>query len=63
MARPRKDVKFQHRGSSINGKTRRPSGSMSEISENGSEPSSPTRNGALSKPEVLEGQLPSWALF
>ncbi|KAF2245685.1 phosphatidate cytidylyltransferase [Trematosphaeria pertusa] len=49
MARPRKDVKFQHRGS--NGKARRPSMSMSEISENASEPGSPTRNGALSKSE------------
>ncbi|KAF2502842.1 phosphatidate cytidylyltransferase [Lophium mytilinum] len=53
MARPRKDVKFQHRSGS-NGKARRPSNSMSEISENGSEPSSPTRNGAISKSDVPE---------
>ncbi|KAF2467322.1 phosphatidate cytidylyltransferase 1 [Lindgomyces ingoldianus] len=49
MARPRKDVKFQHRGGAANGKARRPSTSMSEISENASEPGSPTRNGASHK--------------
>ncbi|KAH8725635.1 cytidylyltransferase family-domain-containing protein [Phaeosphaeriaceae sp. PMI808] len=49
MTRPRKDVKFQHRSVS-NGRTRRPSQSMSEISENGSEPSSPTKNGAIAPP-------------
>jgi phosphatidate cytidylyltransferase len=52
MAKPKKDVKFQHRGS--NGKMRRPSTSMSEISENASEPGSPTRNGAVSKPDPVD---------
>ncbi|KAF2004763.1 phosphatidate cytidylyltransferase 1 [Amniculicola lignicola CBS 123094] len=50
MARPRKDVKFPHRGINGNGKPRRPSTSMSEISENNSEPGSPTRNGAAPRP-------------
>lgn len=46
MAKPRKDVKFQHRGSNANNKMRRPSMSVSEHSEAAqSEPSSPTRNG------------------
>ncbi|KAF2760600.1 phosphatidate cytidylyltransferase [Pseudovirgaria hyperparasitica] len=49
MTKPRKDVKFQHRGSGS--RTRRPSNSMSEISEN--EPSSPARagnhNGSIAK--------------
>ncbi|KAF2109981.1 cytidylyltransferase family-domain-containing protein [Lophiotrema nucula] len=49
MAKPKKDVKFQHRGS--NGKMRRPSASMSEISESGSQPGSPTRANGLSKQE------------
>ncbi|KAF2262146.1 phosphatidate cytidylyltransferase [Lojkania enalia] len=56
MARPRKDVKFQHRGS--NGKARRLSTSMSEISENASEPGSPTRNGVLGKPEPAAPEPP-----
>ncbi|KAJ4353578.1 phosphatidate cytidylyltransferase [Didymosphaeria variabile] len=46
MAKSRKDVKFQHRGSNPNTKARRPSMSVSEHSEGGqSEPTSPTRNG------------------
>ncbi|KAF2639689.1 phosphatidate cytidylyltransferase [Massarina eburnea CBS 473.64] len=50
MTKPRKDVKFQHRAS--NGKSRRASMSMSEISGNASEPGSPTRNnGTVSKSE------------
>ena len=49
MARPRKDVKFSHRAG--NGKVRRPSMSVSEMSENASEPGSPTRNGAVAKAE------------
>ncbi|KAF2010495.1 phosphatidate cytidylyltransferase 1 [Aaosphaeria arxii CBS 175.79] len=51
MPRPNKDVKFRHRGGAgTNGKPRRPSTSMSEISENASEPGSPTRNGAVEEP-------------
>ncbi|ORY18642.1 phosphatidate cytidylyltransferase [Clohesyomyces aquaticus] len=53
MARPRKDVKFNHRAAS-NGRARRPSTSMSEISENASEPGSPTRNGQAEKPTIPE---------
>lgn len=50
MTRPRKDVKFQHRSAS-NGRARRPSQSMSDISENGSDhPSSPKQNGAVAPP-------------
>ncbi|KAF2193100.1 phosphatidate cytidylyltransferase [Zopfia rhizophila CBS 207.26] len=47
MPRSRKDVKFHHRGSGSNGKARRLSTSMSEISENASEPGSPMRNGSV----------------
>ena len=46
MARPRKDVKFAHRSAS-NGRARRASMSMSDISETGSQAGSPTRNGAV----------------
>lgn len=52
MARPRKDVKFAHRSAS-NGRTRRASMSMSDISETGSQPGSPTRNGAVDLPVRL----------
>lgn len=59
MTKPRRDVKFQHRGSVSNGssgKLRRPSASISDISENASsEPGSPTRNGSLAKSEVGRG--------
>ncbi|KAL1618765.1 phosphatidate cytidylyltransferase [Neofusicoccum ribis] len=52
MTKPRKDVKFQHRGSGSSGKSRRMSMSeLSERSESRSEPGSPTRNGAVTKPE------------
>ncbi|KAH3905910.1 phosphatidate cytidylyltransferase [Parastagonospora nodorum] len=51
MTRPRKDVKFQHNArSASNGRVRRPSQSMSEISENDSQPMSPTKNGAAAPP-------------
>jgi hypothetical protein len=51
MTRPRKDVKFQHAPrSASNGRARRPSQSMSEISENESHPASPTKNGAVAPP-------------
>ncbi|KAF2654865.1 phosphatidate cytidylyltransferase 1 [Lophiostoma macrostomum CBS 122681] len=53
MTRAGKDVKFRHRGSNANGKGRRPSTSISELSENASEPGSPTRNGAV-EPAVPE---------
>jgi phosphatidate cytidylyltransferase len=56
MPKPKKDVKFQHRGS--NGKARRPSMSVSELSENASEPGSPTRNGALTKTEPAVPEVP-----
>jgi len=60
MARPRKDVKFNHGGrASSNGRARRLSTSMSEISENGSTPGSPTRNGAMSKTELSVCLCPS----
>jgi phosphatidate cytidylyltransferase len=49
MARPRKDVKFNHNGRTSNGRARRLSTSMSEISETGSNPGSPTRSGVLNK--------------
>ncbi|KAF2837320.1 phosphatidate cytidylyltransferase [Patellaria atrata CBS 101060] len=51
MAKPKKDVKFQHRGS--NASRRRASTSFSDMSESVSEPGSPIRNGALLKPEAL----------
>lgn len=55
MPRANKDVKFRHRGSTpSNGKPRRLSSSMSEISENASDPGSPTRNGAVLAPEIPE---------
>jgi phosphatidate cytidylyltransferase len=50
MAKSRGNVKFNHRGS--NGRARRPSMSVSEFSENASEPGSPTRNGAVTKTET-----------
>ncbi|PVI01846.1 phosphatidate cytidylyltransferase [Periconia macrospinosa] len=56
MAKTRKDVKFQHRGS--NGKARRSSMSVSEHSENASEPGSPARNGAPSKSEPTIPESP-----
>ncbi|KAF2870773.1 phosphatidate cytidylyltransferase 1 [Massariosphaeria phaeospora] len=58
MTRPRKDVKFAHRSSAGNGRARRPSTSMSEISENASEPGSPTRNAALDKSESAVAEPP-----
>lgn len=52
MAKPRSNVQFQHRGSMSNGKARRPSSSMSNISETGSEPDAPAdRNGVIAKSE------------
>lgn len=57
MAKPRKDVKFQHRGSNPTTKPRRPSMSVSEHSEAVvSEPSSPTRNGHAAK--IVEAVRP-----
>ncbi|KAF2456067.1 phosphatidate cytidylyltransferase [Lineolata rhizophorae] len=50
MAKPKKDVKFQHRGSNGH-KQRRSSTSISDISETASEPASPNRNGAITKNE------------
>ncbi|KAL9063159.1 MAG: hypothetical protein Q9157_008378 [Trypethelium eluteriae] len=54
----KRDVKFQHRGSG--NKPRRPSqGSMSQHSEPGSEPTSPTRsNGTAMKGEKVEEEPP-----
>ena len=52
MAKPRKDVKFQHRGTNQNTKARRPSMTMSEHSEGGrDEPTSPTNGNAVGKPD------------
>ncbi|KAJ9636804.1 phosphatidate cytidylyltransferase [Coniosporium apollinis] len=52
MAKPRSNVQFQHRGSMSNGKARRPSSSISNISETGSEPDAPAdRNGVIAKSE------------
>ncbi|KAI9715579.1 MAG: hypothetical protein M1812_005883 [Candelaria pacifica] len=54
MAKPRRNVKFQHRGSGTD--ARRPS--FSDISEGSSEPGSPTRNGNESKDEKQSGPPP-----
>lgn len=51
MTRPRKDVKFQHAArSASNGRARRLSQSISEMSEGDSQPASPTKNGAVAPP-------------
>ncbi|KAF2821022.1 phosphatidate cytidylyltransferase 1 [Ophiobolus disseminans] len=56
MTRPRKDVKFQHRSGST-ARARRPSTSISEFSENGSEPGSPTtKNGSIAPPAPVPAQ-------
>ncbi|KAF2713209.1 phosphatidate cytidylyltransferase 1 [Pleomassaria siparia CBS 279.74] len=51
MTRPRKDVKFNHGGRGSNGRARRLSSGISEMSENASDPGSPTHNGILRKDE------------
>jgi phosphatidate cytidylyltransferase len=60
MTRPRKDVKFnhQHRSAST-ARQRRPSMSVSDYSENVSEPGSPTKNGAAA---LVVHEPPSQAL-
>jgi phosphatidate cytidylyltransferase len=52
MAKARKDVKFNHRGSGSGSRPRRLSNTISEHSETASEKGSPQRNGALGKVEV-----------
>ncbi|KAF2747868.1 phosphatidate cytidylyltransferase 1 [Sporormia fimetaria CBS 119925] len=55
MTKPGKDVKFRHRGSASSAKGRRLSTSMSDVSENPSEPSrSPTRIEELVKATEVE---------
>jgi phosphatidate cytidylyltransferase len=57
MTKPRRNVKFQHRGS-MNGDNRRPS--SSDISEGASEPGSPTRNGDAMKGQVIQEEVSSF---
>ena len=56
MSGKRRNVKFNHRGSTP-GENRRPS--ASDLSEGYSEPGSPTRNGDISKSDVIMEEVRS----